>query len=313
MYSKYEVKVVKMHTGFIKFFVPFLIALSGSIAVSEEASAPTYVVKDGEVGLTYDELAILTNGWTPQMVTSALDDRGDRIELLNLALANKKLALAAEDLVVEYPEFAQEFAAGLRAYQRRFLLGKRQKMIVVPDFTALAEEEYLLKRERIAVNPEKRLSSHILFASQPGLPRDEIIVKAKGVLEELRAGADFEEMVRRYSDEPNAVAKNGLYNYWMQFGDKQVSPPYSKALFEIDQVGGYSDVAQTQFGVHIIRFDGIKEKTYKPFEELKPQLIDKMEAEYRSLTMKAYLAQFNMSDDAFIDDEAVTAILTLEK
>ena len=293
-----------------RFLTLFCIAaslLSGTVSAQERNEA--LVLEDGGVSISYDELAYLVAGWTPQMRESAIQDPGDRLELINLALANKRVAMQAEKMVDEHPELYWKYVTGLWGYQRNFVLAQQRELIEVPDFTELAREEYRVNREKIAVNPEKRLSSHILFAAQPGVPRDEILVEAQAVLDTLRSGANFEEMVAEHSDEPNAAAKKGLFNYWMTFGDQKVSPPYSKALFEIEKVGDYSELTQTQFGVHIIRLDGIEEKTYRPFEEVKSQLIEASEKEYRSLAMKDFLSRFHISEDAVIDMDAVERIL----
>ncbi len=66
---------------------------------------------------------------------------------------------------------------------------------------------------------------------------------------------------------------------------------------------------QTQFGVHIIRLDGIREKSYKPFEEVKETIVAEMRAEYQRLALKDYVAQFNMTDEATVDMDAVNAVL----
>jgi parvulin-like peptidyl-prolyl isomerase len=294
--------------------VRFLLSLSVILSLtSATASAQerneAVILEDGGVSISYDELAYLVNGWTQQMRDAAIQDPGDRLELLNLALANKRVAMRAEKLVEENPELYWKYITGLQGYQRKFVLAQQRDLIEVPDFTELAREEYQVKKEKIAVNPEKRLSSHILFSSPPGIPRDGVLEEAQAVLDALRNGASFEEMVVEHSDEPNAAAKKGLFNYWMSYGDQKVSPPYSEALFKIEKVGDYSELTQTQFGVHIIRLDGIEEKTYKSFEELKPQLIEAHEKEYRSLAMKDFLSQFNISEDAVIDMEAVEQIL----
>lgn len=267
------------------------------------------VVKDGDVELSQEELASAVSRWTDQMRDVAIKDEGDRLELINLSIANKKMALEAEKVAARDPELYQKYVAGIRSYQRDFVLRQYAESIVYPDFTELAREQYEIKKERIALNPEKRLSSHILFSSPPGLPRDDLLIEAQGVLDELRAGADFVEMVKLHSDEPNAAAKEGLFNLWMTYGDKSVSPPYSEGVFSIANIGEYSELVQTQFGVHIIRLDGIQEKTYKPFDEIKGKLIQEFEAEYKTLAMKDYVATFQMSDETIIDDAAVEAIL----
>ncbi len=80
-------------------------------------------------------------------------------------------------------------------------------------------------------------------------------------------------------------------------------------MFTIENVGDYADLVTTQFGLHIIRLDGIQEKGYKTFEEVESTIVEKLESEYVQLAMKDYLTQFHISDDAVIDNEAIDRIL----
>lgn len=286
-----------------------LMATAALVFISPLIAAQDAVITDGDVSLSYDELAFFVGRWTPQMQEVAVTDEGDRLELLNMVLANKKLALEAEKLTAEKPELHWTYMAGMRAYQRDFVLRHYAENIEFPDFSELAHEQYVSKKDKYALVPERRMSSHILFSAPPGFPRDDILVEAQGVLDELRAGADFVEMVKLHSDEPNAAAKEGKFNLWMQFGEQSVSPPYSEGVFEIGNVGEYSELVQTQFGVHIIRLDGIQEKSYKPYDEVKGKILAELETEYRGLAMKDFVSKFQISEDAVIDGEAVEKIL----
>lgn len=288
-------------------FLPLVTAVlifSSALAIGQ-----TIVVRDGDVTLTQEELAFRVAGWTEQMRNSAIADTGDRLELINLVLANKKAALAGAELVAADPQLRQELQATIERYQRDILLKHHRDTIEYPDFTLLAREQYQLNKRKYALIPERRLSAHILFASPVGQPRDGVLAEAAEVLERLRAGADFEEMVAEYSDEPGAVEKAGKIDRWMKLGESGITPPYTEGLFKIAEVGGYSDLVQSQFGVHIIRLDGIQEEGYKPFEEVASEIEERLRAEYTGLEMKAFVARFQMSEDVEIDASAVEEIL----
>ncbi len=267
------------------------------------------VVQDGEFALSESELTYLVSRWTKQMRDSAIQDAGDRLELLNLSLANKKIAPEAEKIAEQDPDVTWEYRLGLEAYQRDFALRWYRDQVEVPDFTDLAQEQYNLKRDKYALIPERRISSHILFSAPPGTPRQELLVEAQGVLDQLREGADFVEMVTLHSGEPGAAEKQGKFDRWLKFGEIGVTPPYTEGLFTIENVGDYSELVQTEFGIHIIRLDGIQEQGYKPFDEVKDDIVKELEAEYIQLAMKDYVGQFNISDDAVIDNDAVDAVL----
>lgn len=280
--------------------VPVLMATSAHLIAAEN------IIEDQGVGLTYEELAYQVSQWTPQMQDVAANDMGDRLELLNKSLLNKKLAARASAVLGGLDSNALlEYQAGLESYQRNFVLRQFADGIVVPDVSALAQERYETQREKYALVNERRLSSHILFVSPPGQPRDEITAKAQKVLDELRAGADFQAMVAEYSDEPGAAEKKGKFDRWIELGESGVSPPYTGGVFEIENVGEYSELVGTQFGVHIIRLDGIQEAYFKPFDEVKDKIVEDLESEYKQLAMKDYLSKLQLSDKAYIDGDAM--------
>jgi peptidyl-prolyl cis-trans isomerase C len=302
LYLKFEnVEMNKFNLGFVFPFV-FLVA--------QGSWADEYIVTDGPVGLTYQEMEYAVSQWTDQMRGVAVQDEGDRLELVNLVLANRKIALEAEKIAKEAGEQEYyKYMEGLQAYQRDYALRAYRDAIELPDFSELAKERYVVGKEKNAKVPERRISSHILFAAPPGMDRKEIKIKAQEVLDELRAGADFEAYVEQYSQDPGSRKKKGKFDRWMKFGELGVSPPYSEGLFTIENVGEYSELVQTQFGVHIIRLDGIQEASYKSFEEVKDAIVAELEAEYVKLEMKDRVASFNMTDAAVVDDEAIQQIL----
>ena len=92
---------------------------------------------------------------------------------------------------------------------------------------------------------------------------------------------------------------------WIRFGDPGITPPYSEALFDIDEIGGYSEVTDSQFGLHIIRLDGIRESSYKSFEEVRNDIMRDLVSEQRKLAAKAVNERYFLSDEAFIDGDAM--------
>ena len=68
------------------------------LCLTANVSAQKYVVEDGGIGLSAPELEYIVRHWTPEMQQAAANDMGDRLELLNMALASKKIAAEADKL-----------------------------------------------------------------------------------------------------------------------------------------------------------------------------------------------------------------------
>ena len=132
---------------------------------------------------------------------------------------------------------------------------------------------------------------------------DESSVPMELSAEELRNGADFAEMVRLHSGDPASKGKGGRFDMWLKVRESGVSPPYTDALYRIEKVGEYSEIAETQAGFHIVRLDELEELTYLPYEEVKDKITSTLEAEFRLLSVKDFNKSFQISDDAFIDVE----------
>ena len=82
-------------------------------------------------------------------------------------------------------------------------------------------------------------ASHILVEKQS---------QALKVLEELKAGADFKELAKKYSTCPSGKKGGDLG----QFGRGQMVREFEQAAFAL-KTGQVSEPVKTQFGYHIIK------------------------------------------------------------
>jgi parvulin-like peptidyl-prolyl isomerase len=280
--------------------------LSAFIAQGGLAQA---IIEDQGVDMSREEVDQVVQRWPAEMQRAAANDLGDRMELLNQALANKKIALEAEKLTPESdPEAYWEYRFMIQQVQGKFVFDRYMDELEVPDMSALAQERYETQKDKYALVKERRLSSHILFACPPGCDREPLRPKAAEVLADLRAGADFKKMVAEHSQDPGTKANGGRFAPWLKMGEPHVAPPYLGGLFSIEEIGGYSDVVDTQFGLHIIRLDDIEEAHYLPWEEVKDDIIKRLQGEYRELAAKEFKARFRLSDEVRIDGDAMEAI-----
>lgn len=267
------------------------------------------VIKDGDVAISDAELAGIMQTWTSAMRSSAANDTGERLELLNQIVMSKKIAQQADRLTQE-SEGYWELKLALESVKQQFMYKRHMRQLELPDIAALTRERYDTGKDKYAKVPETRTSSHILLRCPTGAcEREPLRLQAAELVAQLRDGADFEAMVEEYSGDPGSREKGGKFDRWMRFGDPEVTPPYSEALFNIDEVGAYSEPADSQFGVHIIRLDGIRDGGYLPFEDVRDKIASDIYNEYRTLAAKEYRASYMLSDDVFIDGEALEQLL----
>jgi len=110
-------------------------------------------------------------------------------------------------------------------------------------------EFYATYKDSLIEVPETYTISHIYIVPKPDSAIDHrTYLKAKAILDSIRAGGDFADFAKRYSSD--ATAANGGDLGWSKRGD--FVPEFEEALFGL-KAGQVSDVVKTQFGYHIIQ------------------------------------------------------------
>jgi parvulin-like peptidyl-prolyl isomerase len=286
----------------LRLFVCTLTALVFVVGVN--AADDDVVIADQGVEITRAEFEAAMTTTPDKIRNMAARDTGDRFELINSMLQVRKLAAKADYLNPDELDFWKLHFQVL-ATKRQFMFDRELNSVQLPDLRALAREYYETKKDKYATKPELRASSHILLASAPGIPRGKVREKAQELLDQLRSGADFATMVATYSDDPGSKSRGGDLDRWISFGDPGITPPYSAALFEIDEIGEYSEITDSQFGIHIIRLDAIQAGGYYSFEEVRNDIVKDIVAEHKALAIKEINSRYSITDDAFIDGEAM--------
>jgi len=92
--------------------------------------------------------------------------------------------------------------------------------------------------------------------------------KAEDVLKQIKAGGNFAELAKKYSEDPGS-AKNGGSLGWI--GKGRTVPEFEKAAFSLPK-GGTSDLVQSSYGFHIIHVDDKQDAHLKTLDEVKDQI-----------------------------------------
>src|ERR1700737_2649708 len=97
---------------------------------------------------------------------------------------------------------------------------------------------------------------------------EEIRQKAEDVLKQAKKGAKFEDLAKKYSEDPGTKDKGGDLG-WITQG--QTVPEFEKTAFGLDK-GKISDLVKTQYGFHIIKVLDKETAHTKPLEEVKESI-----------------------------------------
>jgi peptidyl-prolyl cis-trans isomerase D len=124
--------------------------------------------------------------------------------------------------------------------------------------------------------PEQVNVSHILIKTPlPGADGkvdakgvEEARKKAEDVLKQLKAGGNFGELAKKYSEDPGS-GKNGGSLGWI--GKGRTVPEFEQTAFSLAK-GATSGLVQSSYGFHIIRLDDKQAAHVKTLDEVKDQI-----------------------------------------
>jgi peptidyl-prolyl cis-trans isomerase D len=154
--------------------------------------------------------------------------------------------------------------------------------------------------------PNRVHVQHILLmtVSKTDAEVDEIKKKAEDILSQVRKGAKFEDIAKKYSEDPGTKDKGGDLGWLVQ---GQTVPEFEKVAFSL-QKGQISDLVKTQYGFHIIKVVDKETAHTKPFEEVKdslrPELLRDQVDKQASDTSDQISAAIRKSNKTSLDDLA---------
>ena len=152
-------------------------------------------------------------------------------------------------------------------------LGKIQSGIQIThdDFQAYYDQH----RDQYRVDQQAKVS-HILIKTPlagPGGKVDEKGVadaqhRAEDLLKQLKAGAKFEDLAKKYSEDPGSAKEGGSLGW---IGKGRTVPEFEKAAFSQPK-GQIGDLVKSSYGFHIIRVDDRQDAHMKTPDEVKDQI-----------------------------------------
>lgn len=206
-----------------------------------------------------------------------------KAEQLNLKVTNEEIEQAIKDIKTELGISEEEFNKVLaeqgitldvvkQTYGDQLLISKVMKQVLPQPIVVEDEVKAYYEENKEKVMQVK--ASHVLVCYKDTMfctsQRTEAEAKAKAeeVLAKAKAGADFAELAKQYSDD-NSAQKGGDLGY---FSKGQMVKEFEDVAFALskDQI---SNIVKTQFGLHVIKvvdkqvtFDELKDKIKKQLQ-----------------------------------------------
>jgi peptidyl-prolyl cis-trans isomerase C len=100
---------------------------------------------------------------------------------------------------------------------------------------------------------------------------------AKDIIVQLQKGAKFDELAKARSKDPGSKDKGGDLDWNAPAGFVK---PFADAMVATPKGKFSAQPVQTQFGYHVILVEDVRDAKVPPYEEVKPQLQQRMQAAY---------------------------------
>src|SRR5271166_5878072 len=102
--------------------------------------------------------------------------------------------------------------------------------------------------------------------------------KAEDVDKQLKSGASFAELAKKYSDDPGSAQNGGLLP---PLTKGRTVPEFEQAAFSTP-VGQTTGIIRTSYGFHIIHVEAKQQARLKPLDEVKPEIETVLKAQKAS-------------------------------
>ncbi|MGP8259080.1 MAG: peptidyl-prolyl cis-trans isomerase [Acidobacteriaceae bacterium] len=134
---------------------------------------------------------------------------------------------------------------------------------------------------------EQVKTRHILIAVKAGADAaTDAAAKAKAqdVLNQLKAGGNFAELAKKYSDDPGSKDNGGELQ---MIATASLDPAYAKAAMALNP-GQTSGLVRSSFGYHIIQTEQKQASGVKPLAEVKETILKTLQQEKQGAALQSY-------------------------
>ncbi len=227
--------------------------------------------------LTVDKLREIVGSMvqvTDADVEEAFRQEGQTAEVDYVLFRESDYASSKEPTTAEVEKWFREHRSDYVTPEKRsavYVLIERQPLLGSVEVTdAEIQQAYDQSKETLYTTPEQWRASHILFkvpADASPADVEAIRKKAEDVLAQVKAGGDFAELAKQYSEDSSA--SNGGDLGW--FGRGRMVPEFEQATLALSD-GEVSDLVKSQFGFHIIKRTGSRPAGERPLDEVRDQI-----------------------------------------
>jgi len=239
-------------------------------------------------------------GEIPSYYQGFLATQNGKTELLNGMIAEAVLIQKAKE---EGLDKREDIRRRLKNVEDRVLL-ETMVQELQKDRIAVSDEEvkeYFEKNEEKFTNPAQVRVSHILVKRK---------AEAKSIQNELREGANFEKLARKYSIDSITAPRGGDLGY---ISRGEMIPAFEDVAFALENKNDISGIIETPFGYHLVKLTGKKQMRNKTQEEIDYEIRARIQNEKLDRLMEKYRKELMVSVNYDLLDKVSVGIQSESK
>ena len=228
-------------------------------------------------GLMMDKLRAALTDWmtvSDADVEREFKERNERVKLQVVALTadafRAQVKVSDADVSSYFNEHKNEYRVGEQRKVRMLLLDRDQAFSRT-TVTPAEVQSYYDGNITQYQTPEQVRASHILL-NVAGKDEAAVRKQAEGVLAQVKAGGDFAELARKFSEDEGSKVNGGDLDY---FSRGRMVPEFEAAAFALEP-GQVSDLVRSQFGFHIIKVVDKKPAVTRSLDEVRAQIEEQL-------------------------------------
>ncbi len=197
----------------------------------------------------------------------------------------------------------------------RYYSGTKMK-VQIEESLKISEDEmksYYEEKKDSFNTPEKVKASHILIKITDSRDKEAARKLAEKVAAEAEKSAkdmgSFAKLAEKYSEDDGSKKRGGDLGYFQRTeeGGSMVKE-FSDGAFALQNVGDISKPVESQFGFHIIKLTGKKDKVVKTFEDVKANIENTLKTEKRKTAYTDMIESYKKELGFKFDKDAALAI-----
>ncbi len=197
--------------------------------------------------------------------------------VLTLDDIKKQIKPTDAELKAFYDQYKQQYVNSIpEKIKAQFILIDTAKLADKVPVTQAELQQYYNQHQDAYRIPETVTVRHILIKTPTPGPDGKVDPagveaarkKAEEISQQLKAGANFADLAKKYSEDPGSAQNGGLLPPLTR---GRTVPEFEQAAFNT-AVGQTTGIIRTSYGFHIIHVEARQQARLKPLDEVKPEI-----------------------------------------